>query len=261
MVESKWLRQKSPGPTCVAVNVFSGRVIALATAATEDDAKAAAESAAQDARRPLVDEDEDRTCPANCPQPASASSPRLYGEALLSVCADADTPVWAAYHWTGWRATIDCTSAPQYADLALTVDSMTIEHRVDLVCPGTRVLSGCVLAMAIAASQTDASRKAKDKAKAVADAAITAQRQKQCPNGCARQLAGDAASTPVKLEPHHEIPQARAGGAATGAKRFVAYYAAAWRVEVRCVEEEEEEEEEEGSGGEMYVPRRDGGRR
>jgi hypothetical protein len=251
---SEIVRQDAPGPTCVSVNVFSGRVIALATGADEDTAKAAAQRVAQDARRQPVQDDKARACPANCVQTASASSPRLYGEALLSVCADADTPVWVAYHWAGWRATVDCRNQPLYANLAATVSFKTLEHLPATVCPGTRTLSGCVVAMAIAGNQTDADRAAKAKAKEIADGRITAQRQTQCPAGCAPQLAGDVASTPVKLEPHHEIPQARQGGGANGAKRVVSYYAAAWQVEIRCVQADDGDDDEEGEG-EMYTPR------
>ena len=263
MPDPKVLRQKTPGPTCVSVNVFSGRVIALATDADENAAKQAAEAAAQNARRPLVDEDEARVCPGTCVQTGSSTGPRYYGDPLLSVLADPDAPEYVAYHWSGWRAAVDCQNQPQYADLATGEQFDLLEHTPATVCPGTRTLSGCVLAMAIAATQTDADRLAKAKAKEIADGKITTQRQTQCPAGCAPQVSGDSASAPVKLEPHHEIPQARAGGAANGAKRVVSYYAAAWQVKVRCVQAGGGGNDDGSGGGEgdMYVPRERGERK
>jgi hypothetical protein len=250
------LRQKSPGPTCVAVNVFSGRVIAYATADSEEAAKLAAKELAQNKRDPLVQEDEARPCPGNCLLPGSSSAPELWGDALMNVWADAVTPIHVAYHWTGWRTTVDCASTPQYADLQPSIDAVPLQFTVDTVCPGRRTMSGCVLAMAIDRSQPVADDKARDKAKRVADAAITAQRQKTCPGNCARDLAGDVESTPVKLGPHHEILQARAGGQPDGEPRYVSYFAAPWHVEILCRQPHPVDDGGDDGEGEMYEPRR-----
>ena len=242
------VRQKVPAPLCVPVNGFSGRVIAYSTGAIQGKAKTDSKTAAETARRAPMRENENLACP-NCAQPGGTASPKRYGGPLMAAQVNPDTLEWVAYHWAGWRSTLDCQNRQQYESPNPAENVKLIEYPVDVVCPGRRVLTGCVVAMAIAADQTEAHRAASAKAKQRADQRIGEHRQTACPNGCTRSVTGDTASTPVKLEPHHEIPQARQGAVATGAPRVVSYYAATWQVQIACTPASDDDE---GEGGEMF---------
>lgn len=238
MADIEHLKQDFPGPVCHPTNIFSGAVVAASDGANANAAKRSAERRARRARNTAIDAARNlrNSCPNSCKDGANSNvSPRKSGH-IVTVQVGGNNPAFVSYYFGRWKVRVECpTSNKVYRNQPDTQDFKTVRHATALVCPGTRTLSGVAMAYAIRSSKAEAENAAKALAEQKAKVGKNADKRKQCPPNaagkrCQSTVIAEAVSPGVKLHAVHEIKQAKQGSV----KRYVAYYAAHWTVEIRC---------------------------
>jgi hypothetical protein len=188
------LRQKTPGAACGRSHNWSGAVVAKAApAATEAKAKSDAVNVAKPEATTYYNDDKNRKCPTtptSCPSSGTAAVAPQSKPDLQFAVQDPATQKWTGYAVVFWTFKRTCSGQGQPEAMALpapTSAAVTVPEDVQSLQPqcGTRIAySGAVIAQAFDPDLPRAQERARETAKAKADALVATFRQKTCPDNC-----------------------------------------------------------------------------